>query len=217
MVRHGLLLLTCAAFVGCASGARPIAQLNTNETMVGGTMNGPGVEFDPELTAWVRYAPHTNVDLTLGGTITVPLFENAAWGGLAEVRAHIPTSGYMRIVIDVAAEILRYKITQRTSAWVQRFTFAPLLAYDAAEITPYIGPKLMYLSHFEFRDSGPNDGPGLYGSGDGVMFLGGIVGIEDDLDGWVIGGTADLGVLMNAKDVNELESVGGTIAFYIGY
>ena len=202
--RLALLLLLTAGTGACVSGARPVKQLETFETMVGGTMNGPGVEFDPELTAWVRFAPHTNIDLTLGGTVTLPLFENAAYGVLGEVRAHIPTSGYMRVVVDVSGELMRFKITERTSAIVQRLTLSPLLAYDAAEITPYIGPKVMYLSHFDFR----NADPGLRSSGDGVVFLGGIVGIEDDLEGWIIGGTADLGVMMNAKDVNELESVG---------
>lgn len=210
------LLVVALLLAGCASGSRPVKQLDDLGVMVGGAFNGPGVEFDPELTAWLRFAPIRYVDVTVGGTVTVPLFENAAFGGLAELRAHLPM-GTMRLVLDATGELMRYKLTERTSVNVHRLTFAPLLVYEGSRLTPYVGPKLMYLSHMDLDGTSLDASPGLRANGEGAILLGGIVGLEGDVGVFVAGGSLSFGALMNGQDVNEAQSLAFTMSLYLGY
>lgn len=217
-MRRLVLLLGCLALgTGCVSGVRPVKQLETFDYMVGGSFTGPGIEADPELTAWFRFAPIDFFDVTLGATVTLPVFESVAYGALGELRLHIRASDKLRVVLAGGGELLRFRLTQRSNITIHRVTVAPLLVYEGAGVRPYVGPKLEFLSDMHAEGDGFSGEPGIRRNGDGVFFLGAQIGLEDDLDAVVLGGAVGGGLLMNGRDVNNLDGISMTASIYIGY
>lgn len=209
--------LVAALGVGCVSGSRPMKQLETFDYMVGGSFTGPGIEADPELTAWVRFAPIRWIDVTLGGTFTMPIFESVSYGGLAEVRAHVPFGDRLRLVLAGSGEVLRFRLTERSNITVHRLTFAPAIVYQSKSFRPYVGPKLEYLSDMQVSGDAFDPEPGIRMNGDGIFFMGAVLGLEDDMDALVLGGSVGGGLLMNGRDVNEVAGLSMTASVYIGY
>lgn len=221
MRRASMLLLAAAVATGCASGARPVRQLETLEVMVGGGVNGPGAQFDPEFSAWLRFAPWTYFDLTVGGLVTVPLFEHVAAGGLAEVRTHVPITPKLRLTLDFAAELTRYETEDDGEIWARRFTAMPLLVWTGSpkgSLQPYFGPKLMYLSHMDRVSSAAlGSSPGFRRSGAGVYMLGGTIGVETAVDVFTaVGGAIDIGLMVDAER-GDLDGMYVSVAGYLGY
>lgn len=226
-------LATLAAFAlfgsaACTSSHRPVRQLETLDVMVGGTLHAPGAEFDAEVSGWLRMAPWRYVDLTVGGTFTVPIFEPIAYGGLAEVRGHIPITDRFRLTLAGAGELLHYELDadvpgiDNERIWVQRLTATALAVWTPEEkdgLTPYFGPKVVYLSDMD--DVLNNDligtTPGFVRDGDGVYFLGGTFGVEFPSGPLrALGGALDIGSLFDAQD-EAPDGLTMTFSFYVGY
>jgi len=212
--------------VACASGMRPVRQLNDMDVMVGGGINGPGAEFDPELSAWVRFAPSRYFDITAGGMMTVPLFEPIAGGALGELRGHITLSKNLRLTLDVAGELIRYdleidptRVNGADHIWAQRITAMPLLVWTGpGTVQPYFGPKIMYLSHMDKVSSASlGSSPGFREGGSGVVMLGGTFGLESEVDVFrALGTSLDVGFMVDAER-GDLDGLYMSIAGYIGY
>jgi len=218
-MRRGLALALAGLLGGCASGMRPVKQLETMEVMVGGGVNAPGAEFDPEVSLWLRWAPWTYVDLTAGALVTVPLFEHIAGGGLLEARGHIPISPNLRLTLDVAGELIRYDLEDSGHIWAQRVTAMPLFVWTGqGELQPYFGPKIMYLSHMDKVSSASlGSSPGFRQSGSGVVMLGGTFGLETPVDVFsALGASVDLGIMVDAER-GDLDGLYLNVAGYIGY
>lgn len=219
MRRAALLLALSVSAAGCASGMRPVKQLETMDVMLGGGLNGPGAEFDPEVSLWFRFAPWTYLDLTVGGLVTVPLFEPIAGGGLAEVRGHVPLNEDLRLTLDLAGELIRYEIDGQGHILAQRITVMPLFVWTGSgTLQPYFGPKIMYLSHMD-RVSSMTLGtsPGFRVSGSGVVMLGGTFGLETEVDVFsAIGAALDFGLMVDAER-GDLDGLYVSVAGYLGY
>lgn len=205
---------------------RPVRQLDDLDVMVGAGINGPGAEFDPEFSAWVRFAPWRHVDFTAGGLVTVPLFEPVAGGGLAEVRGHIPVNKNLRLTLDLAGELIRYDLEPSPLTpdapghiWAQRITMMPLFVWTGpGTVQPYFGPKIMYLSHMDKVSSASlGSSPGFRDGGSGVVMLGGTFGLETEADMFrAVGASLDVGFMVDAER-GDLDGLYMSIAGYIGY
>lgn len=217
-MRRALVLLIASQLAACASGMRPVKQLESGEWMFGAGINGPGAQFDPEISAWVRFAPWTHLDLTLGGTTTLPLFARVAGGGLAELRGHIPLNPHVRLTLDVAGELLSYALDDDQGRLaVTRITAMPLIVWtDPGRAQPYFGPKVMYLSHMDAVSGFLAESPGFRPDGTGRVLVGGTGGVEGPVGSLILGASADLGLLADADDGN-LTGLYLNVAGYIAY
>jgi hypothetical protein len=217
-MRRLLAALIATQLAACASGMRPVKQLEDGELMVGAGLNGPGAEFDPEVSAWLRFAPWRHVDLTVGGLVTIPLFEPVAAGGLAEVRGHVPLTRHLRLTLDVAGELISYDVDDAgRRIWVTRLTAMPLLVWLGAErLSPYFGPKVMYLSHMDTVSGTLAKSPGFREDGAGEVLLGGTFGAEGPVDSLCLGAAIDLGMMADAE-TGDLDGLYLNVAGYIAY
>lgn len=211
------LLLVSATLGACASGQRPMKQLETNDFMIGGNLNGFGPRTDFEAALWFRYAPWTYIDVTAGGVASIPFFEAPAGGFMVELRGHIPITQKFRLVLTGTEELINRKYETGGREWTSRVSGMLTAVYEAKNFAPYIGPKVIFMEDFDRRSDFLTADWDFRNNGSGMYILGGNFGFETSFESVsVIGAALEGGLLLNARS-GVSEGVTAAASVYIGF
>lgn len=221
-VPRPLFPLLLVAATGCFSGARPVKQMAAGDFMIGTNFNVPGTVGDPDVNAWLRYAPFSATDITAGALTTIPFAgELPGYGGLAEVRQHLHLSKGWRLVLDAQGEIYRLRLREERWTTHYRASFIPYFVVDSDKFTLYFGPKASWLTGLREIPSASGDDPIRAVPGaPGFIFAGVSLGAEDPSPPLFfsgLGGAFDVGVVIDPDTGDVVVPVSYSMSLYFGF